>query len=287
MHSTEAALDEPADIVVSETFGVLLLQEDCLASLHHAKHELANVFIERCTSFLASGGTALLVLPQNWLYQKSYREHRRRLLESHKWWLLARLGAGAFTAIGGEVVKVVLLAIGAHRVSGRVPLSMDDPLLGFEPKKSGFDIDVSSVRNAADKAKALRTSAVSDIKQEDHLKRKDFRVLNTTAARFPPLSEVATALHGQAAGDNTRFNRLFWEVGALDGDWERYQGPPGATREFTGRQQIVYWQSESGEMAALAHAVKKLNHKAQQWRSGKPNWEIGFGLCSVGASGGG
>ena len=76
-----------------------------------AKKDLATVFLERCLELCAEGGTASLVLPQNWLFLTSYRKLREKLLKTQTWRLLARLGPGAFVTISGEVVKAILLTL--------------------------------------------------------------------------------------------------------------------------------------------------------------------------------
>ena len=57
-----------------------------------AKLNLATVFVERCLALCRDGGTASLVLPQNWLSLISYRQLREKLLKTETWHLLARLG---------------------------------------------------------------------------------------------------------------------------------------------------------------------------------------------------
>ncbi|MBM4013144.1 MAG: hypothetical protein FJ286_17580 [Planctomycetes bacterium] len=86
------------------------------------------------------------------------------------------------------------------------------------------------------------------------------------------LADVATVLHGQNAGDNSIFNRQFWEVDHLGDMWRAYQGPSETTCHFGGRTKIVRWENECGLMARRAAEVRHLNNKAQQWRSGKPHW---------------
>jgi len=36
--------------------------------------------------------------------------------------------------------------------------------------------------------------------------------------------------------------------------------------------EVILWEKERGELAKLAESVKMLNHAAQNWRRGKPNW---------------
>ena len=61
-----------------------------------AKNDLATVFLERCLGLCMEGGTASLVLPQNWLFLTGYRKLREKLLKAKTWHLLARLGEGGF-----------------------------------------------------------------------------------------------------------------------------------------------------------------------------------------------
>ncbi len=87
------------------------LRDFCQAKYPAAKNDLATVFLERCLELCSEGGTVSLVLPQNWLFLKSYKKLRERLLKEETWHLLAWLGPGAFETISGEVVKAVLLTL--------------------------------------------------------------------------------------------------------------------------------------------------------------------------------
>ena len=94
---------------------------------HHdaAKNDLATVFLERCLSLCADGGTAGLVMPQNWLFLSGYRKLREKLLKTQTWHVLARLGPGAFETISGEVVKAVLLTLSRSEPAAPPP-TIDD-----------------------------------------------------------------------------------------------------------------------------------------------------------------
>ena len=87
------------------------LREFCGRHYGAAKSDLATVFLERCLSLCAEGGSASLVLPQKLLFQSSYRKLRERLLQEETWHLLALLGPGAFETISGEVVQAILLTL--------------------------------------------------------------------------------------------------------------------------------------------------------------------------------
>ena len=71
------------------------------STISTAKNDLATVFMERCLEFCTDGGTAGLVLPQNWLFLTSYRKLRERKLLNDG--ILALVGSsrspGAFETI--------------------------------------------------------------------------------------------------------------------------------------------------------------------------------------------
>ena len=87
------------------------LRDFCERHHSEAKNDLATVFLERCLGLCVEGGTASVVLPQNWLFLSSYRKLREKLLKQERWHLIARLGPGAFETISGEVVKAILLSL--------------------------------------------------------------------------------------------------------------------------------------------------------------------------------
>lgn len=224
-----------------------------------SQHDLATVFLERCLEFCSPHGTISIVTPQNWLFQKSYKRVREKIVKLESIDFLAKLGAGAFETISGEVVKAILLT--ASRVDGS--------------NKNFSSIDVSSLRGVIDKSHALAEGDVSTFSQIKQLENPDFRIVGVDRADILPLEHFVSALHGQAAGDNTAFNRYFWEVPFFGDAWELYQCPSNINIPFGGRESIVLWEKEKGRMAELAYSVRHLNHKAQQWRSGKVNWGKG------------
>ena len=113
------------------------LRDFCEKHYSDAKSDLATVFVERCLSFCAPGGSAALVTPQNWLFLTSYKNLRKRLLQEQTWNMVARLGPGAFETISGEVVNVTLLLLTQR------PPCKDQKIHGIE---------ASTPRTAAEKA---------------------------------------------------------------------------------------------------------------------------------------
>jgi hypothetical protein len=87
-----------------------------------------------------------------------------------------------------------------------------------------------------------------------------------------------------SAGDGSRFEKYFWEVAELGEGWEFLLSSPDRHESFSGRQKIVLWENEAGEMATLAESVKHRNHAAQNWRRGKPLWgRNGIVVSQIGA----
>jgi hypothetical protein len=65
--------------------------------------------------------------------------------------------------------------------------------------------------------------------------------------------------------------RCLWEVPAATDEWEFHQTTVSQTCPYGGMSEIIFWQKERGELAKF-DSVKELNHAAQNWRRGKPNW---------------
>ena len=236
------------------------LKDYCEAHYPEARNDLANVFLERCLELSRDQGTGVvqIVMPQNWLFLASYKRQRESLLKSVQWNLLARLGPGAFETISGEVVQAVLLtqtkAVAADGFSLR-------------------GVDASTPRLAQEKAALLREVEVVAISQKEQLENPGVVIALDTLQRGELLQAFATALSGCSAGDAPRFIRSVWEVPFQpSGDWRFHQGSVSTAQNFGGQTEIIFWQQEKGSMYSLAQSVKHLNHAAQNWLRGKPNW---------------
>ena len=56
------------------------------------------------------------------------------------------------------------------------------------------------------------------------------------------------------------------------GVWRFHQGSVPHVSHFAGQREIIFWENERGSMYEIAQSVKHLNHAAQNWLRGKPNW---------------
>lgn len=245
------------------------LKDYCETYYPEGKNDLATVFLDRCLEFCEQGGTASIVLPQNWLFLTSYRKFREKLLQNDSWHLIARLGPGAFETISGEVVKAILINLSRGNAAGQSA----DLLHSGEQGNWIRGVDVSEPRTAAEKAAGLLTDEVKSVEQGKQLENPDALISIDEISLGDLLSKSASALSGCSAGDAPRFNRYFWEIGKIDADvWRFHHGTVSANQKFGGQSEIIFWQNESGVMYQLAQSVKHLNHAAQNWLRGKPNW---------------
>ena len=212
------------------------------AEAHHgdAKGDLATVLVSRIFGWLGRGGTQAVVSPQNWLFLKTYRKLRERLLKRRTWNLVARLGPGAFETVSGEVVNVALDIISAAR-----------PDRDWEMA----EVDVSAPQGqrpikAAEKGELLRGEAgVVVAGQGEQLKNPDSVVLMRPIGDRRLLATMASGVHGFGSKDSPRFFKQFWEVTSPSDDWQFLQTTVKETRMWLGCGQVVYWQNGQGILA--------------------------------------
>ena len=210
-----------------------------------AKNDLATVFLERCLELCAEGGTASLVLPQNWLFLTSYRKLRKKILKTETWHLLARLGPGAFETISGEVVKAILLTLSRGHPTGHPGGVFDEATAAG----TMYGLDVSESSTAGEKAKALREVEIKGVEQAQQLENPDARVLLEDLNNVSLLSKYAEGVHGFGSKDSPSFFRQFWEIVKFSDDWQFLQTTVANTHVWMGCEQVVYWQKGRGILA--------------------------------------
>lgn len=235
------------------------LREFCENHYPEAKNDLATVFLERCLGLCATGGTASIVLPQNWLFLTSYKKLREKLLKQHVWHTVARLGSGAFATISGEVVKAILLTLSRGKAS--MPMG---GLMGEKPKAHFLrGLDVAEAPTAQDKADALRVEAVQSVEQAKQLENPDARVALGESVEQSLLSCFANGLVGLQTSDDPMFVAAFWEVAAYDKTiWELMQSTPELFNSYAGQSWVVRWEQGQGLLLSLPTAYPTKGLKA-------------------------
>ena len=234
-----------------------------------ARHDLANVFIQRIIELLHENGVLDVVAPQNWLFLKRYKNFRERILKNHSLSSIARLGPGAFDTISGEVVKAILLSLINEKPATHVHF---------------LGVNAEGVSSSAQKATCLKDAPISEISQEQQVSNPDMIITLEDVEQSTLLVDFASALSGCSSGDGVRFIRKYWENSIPNKDWEFHQSTVSDMCFFGGKSEIIFWESEQGEMYSLAQSVKHLNHAAQNWLRGKPNWgKPGVVISQMGA----
>ncbi|MFD1207262.1 Eco57I restriction-modification methylase domain-containing protein, partial [Modicisalibacter tunisiensis] len=234
-----------------------ILSSFCKNSFYDARHDLANVFLERMHDLLRDNGVAQVVMPQNWLYLKRYQNHRIGLLRKWKWNLTARLGEGGFDSASAAGAFVALYTFTNNESSG-------SNIIKF--------IDCSTISGAEYKARGLKNLEIKKIEQKTQFSNPGAAVTFENQGDIPLLSKYCSALSGISTGELNRFTKKHWEVFRFGGEWELSQTSSIQTCHFTGLTNAVLWQKGAGELYDLVQSVKHLNHAAQNWQRGKPNW---------------
>jgi hypothetical protein len=204
-----------------------VLAEYCIKNYPNAKGDLATVFLEKMLNSNTLGGISSTVMPQNWIFQTTYKNYREKLLKNERWNFLAWLGPGAFSQISGEIVKAILISI-SHK----------------QPHISQLfsGIDVSVAPNAAVKEEKLKIGELKLVNQLEQLKNPDARiVIENINSNIPLLSEFADSYQGISPADFPKFGRNFWEISKINNDWWFWQSTVKETQYFGGKELILWY----------------------------------------------
>ncbi len=207
-----------------------VMADYCEKYFSNAKGDLATVFLEKMLNTNSIGGISCCVIPQNWLFQTSYRKFRENLLKIKSWKIITRLGSGCFSQISGEIVKVILTSIANQKPSKEVQF---------------LGIDVSQETTFINKDKSLITTNLKFVNQSEQLKNPDARVIiDNQTTKLPFLSEFSDAYVGLHVGGWEAFKRCFWEIAIINKDWKFVQSSVDGVRYFNGLECIAYWPND-------------------------------------------
>lgn len=218
---------------------------------HHydnAKADIANVFLERCLQLNTDGGVTQMVMPQNWLFLGSYKKQREHLLKEVTWNLLARLGAGAFDTISGEVVNAILLSL-TKAIPNNLHL-----LTG---------VDASEPKTVPEKAETLKSGQLAVVNQLLQLDNPDARITLDNFSSNVLLTTYANSYQGVSPADLPRFGRNYWEFCERKKDWCFWQSTTLNTQYYSG-QELILWISE---------VEKKAQKEGTAYIRGEETWD--------------
>ena len=222
-----------------------VLKDFCEKQYPAGKNDLATVFLDRCLELCGIGGTASVVLPQNWLFLSSYRDFREKLLKRDTWHLIASMGSGAFETISGEVVKAILISLSHRNLT-----SMQNTIFNTNKNNNIINgIDVAERRTTSEKAKLLATTEVKRIPQEIQLNNPGL-IISFDDISGHLLEAEATPRTGLQTGDNDRFSFLFWEMSLIKSPWAFFQRTAETTIMYSGARQLLRWHPRGEEIKA-------------------------------------
>jgi hypothetical protein len=211
-----------------------------------AKAELATCFIERALMLCINGGSAALLVPQNWLFLGTFETFRKKLLRSVRWDFVCRMGSKSFQT------PMYDFGVAMHSFTTKGP-NKESELAG---------LDVGMALSPEDKALMLPKSRISIANQLDQLKNPDTAIIFEEASNVPLLLNYADSLQGCGLADIVIFRKLFWELAQLGSGWVAHQSSPDGVGVYTGLHFAVKWDDGKG---ALANSPEATIRGRQAW----------------------
>jgi len=203
-------------------------------ALPEGRADLATAFQQRVLSLVADDGHSGLVLPQNWLFLKSYQRLRKLVLENHSIAIVARLGEGAFESVQAAGAFACLVILGY-----RCPASGKHAFSGM---------NAESGRSPLDKTLALRHAQIEMLLQSQVLKTPQMRIVLHAPVEGTRLLDIASVHEGLHTGDYDRFGRKFWEIPAIAAGWARQQGGTTRPQTASGLEHVLFWCDGEGPL---------------------------------------
>ncbi|HRE18724.1 MAG TPA: hypothetical protein PLW86_16915, partial [Rhodocyclaceae bacterium] len=220
------------------------------------KANLATAMAVRLLELLHPNGLVAYVAPQSWMFLKGYSAFRSHLMLERSIALVARLGEKGFQSTQANGEQVSLNIVGANRSKSNL----------------FYSLDASAGASPEDKASLLASCSLGQVIVSAQMQRPLHVITFSSHTALPELDKYATALRGCGTGDAPRFVRNYWEIERNGNAWSFHHTTASGKRSFDGMSEIILWENEQGALAALAESVRHLNHAAQNWRRGKPNW---------------
>ncbi|MGY8896465.1 MAG: Eco57I restriction-modification methylase domain-containing protein [Paraglaciecola sp.] len=216
-----------------------------------SKSDLATVFLERCLKLSEIGGSTSIVLPQNWLFLKSYQDLRHKLLLDNYFKLLIRLGEGGFSSSSAAGAFVCMLSLEKGLIELKQPTTL---VTNCEAKLELKGLDITVPRTSDEKAKLIPTAKVISVSQSLQLKNPGITITLENLTQNNLLVEHAESIKGLTTGDGSRFIRYFFEFNKIISGWEWFQSSPSGVNDFDGMSQVFEWNNGEGAMQEVPGA---------------------------------
>lgn len=258
------------------------------------KGDTCICFIRRALSSAFQKGYSSLITMQTWMFQSSYEEARRGILNDSSITTLAHLGAHAFDSIGGEVVSTAAFTLQSavqNRLGTYYRLT-DLPDGATKQQKllqgiMGVSVPYSYLISS-DKFSSIPGSVVCYWAGEH-----TFRAF----AQLDALGKHAQARSGLQTNDVARFLRLWFEVDRKKTDldctgmqssvkWRKYVKGGPYRRWYGNREYLVNWENDGSEIISLATKLynsptRTVKSRDKYFLSGLTWSDVSTGLFSV------
>jgi len=210
-----------------------ILRDYCDKHYPYSKNDLSTVFIERSLELCHDGGSVSLVLPQNWLFIKSFKNLRKSILTHNRIDLIAELMYGAFQTPLYDFSFVLFMA------------TKEITLLDYHY----LSVIASDERDVRSKSDSLTSHSLNSINRDNLLQREDSEILTTPQPEGLLLSDICDVGCGLQTGDNDRFTLSYWEVVDIAGIWVYLQRPNNSSMFYAGLEDVLFWQDGNGVLA--------------------------------------
>lgn len=258
------------------------------AEFKESKSDLFAMFIQRCLALTASHGATAMITMQSWMFGSSFGGLRGNMLRKSAIRTMAHLGTGAFDTIGGEVVSTTAFTL--------------EPIVAKSELRGVF-IDITQPGSEAAKSAALR-SKISGAGLTSIVQMSSFSEIpgspiaywvsgDALAAfrSYSAVTEVAELKAGISTGDNSQFERLWFEVsksriselGSAAAIGKRRWTPcssGGRFRRWYGNNAVVMdWQDDGARIRS--HKGSAVRNPAFMGRAGLTYSKIGGARFAV------
>jgi len=232
-----------------------ILKDYCERYHPEAMTELATCFIERTIALCADGCSAALLVPQNWLFLKTFKDTREKILDEATWNFACKMGPRAFQT------PMYDFGVAMHGFTRQRPTTQS--LLA--------GIDVSDAMTPFSKASLLRQSSISLVSQCRQKSNPDAAIVFEEASSLPLLSRFADSLQGASTVDVERFRLMFYELPECGADWVLHQSTPKQGEMFGGMH-FVSGRRDRNSLMALEADRYASEGRSVGYLSGRAAW---------------
>lgn len=219
-----------------------------------SKNDLATVFLERCLDFCTPVGSTCIVIPQNWMFLKSYRNFRKKLLGNQIWNVITRLGPNAFqTPMWDFNVSLFIISNRKSIFDYNQNVCEDDIFI------SGLDVHNS--KTTSDKSNALLNNSIYRARQNDQLINDDMIIRLDGVIYDELLSKYSNCYQGTSAGDGEQLISCFWEYPKKPRGFENFESTPQKNTMFSGKSWYINWVGTQNNPSAAIRGREAWNNR--------------------------